>query len=173
MQYLSSYKGRSLIARKQSQLNSICKIEVNSVITLDHILALMLYTNMDELQRKFKAGCRYMNENDKLEHVMERNQEIAHWCRLLWEATTFFGESITKKQTFYHGLSCKLLFTSVTAAFNCPTSTTVNKSVAYNFSTETGIIVQLSRSALVDSHYLDVSDLSDYPNEQERLFFQV
>merc|ERR1712083_342163 len=46
-------------------------------------------------------------------------------------------------------------------------------SVAYNFSTENGIIVQLSRFASLDSHYLDVSDLSDYPNEQERLFFQA
>merc|ERR1712190_530211 len=111
-----SYKGKSLIARKQIILNSICKIDVNAVIRWDHIMALMLYTNMDELQRKFKAGCRFMNTNDNVDTVKQRNQQIAHWCRLLWEAITFFGESISKKQAFYHGLSCKLLFTSVIAA---------------------------------------------------------
>jgi len=172
--YRESYRGRTLKARKQGALNRICRIEVNSAIELDHIIVLMLYTNMDELQREFKKGCRYLlSDNQKIDAVKERNREIAHWCRLLLEAITFFGESIEGKKVFYHGLSCKLLFTSVIAAFNCPTSTTVNKSVAYNFSTEQGIIVQLSKYASLDSHFLDVSDLSDYPNEQERLFFQA
>merc|ERR1712228_136219 len=172
--YLSSYRGRSLKARKQSNLNNICHIVPNSIIRLDHIIALMLYTNMDDLQREFKKGCRFLVEdNENVDLVKLRNAEIANWCRLLWESITFFGESISKKQVFYHGLNCKLLFGSVIAAFNCPTSTTVNKSVAYNFSTDNGIIVQLSKYASLDSHYLDVSDLSDYPNEQERLFFQA
>lgn len=173
-QYLSSYRGRLLKARKQSQLNELCKIKPNDNITLNHVIVLMLYTNMDDLQREFKKGCRYLiTDNQKLEPVKQRNREIANWCRLLWESITFYGESITKKQAFYHGLNCKLLFTSVIAAFNCPTSTTVNKSVAFNFSTENGIIVQLTKFQSLDSHYLDVSDLSDYPNEQERLFFQA
>jgi len=172
--YLSSYRGKSMKARKQAGLNDEASILPNSTITLDHIISMMLYTNMDDLQREFKKGCRFLAEdNQKVERVMKRNEEIANWCRLLWESITFFGESISKKQVFYHGLNCKLLFGSVIAAFNCPTSTTVNKSVAYNFSTDNGIIVQLSKHASLDSHYLDVSDLSDYPNEQERLFFQA
>ena len=173
-QYLISYRGRLLIARKKSKLNQICLIKPNTPITLQHIISLMLYTNMDDLQREFKKGCRYLiTDNQKIEFVKKRNQEIANWCKLLWESITFYGESINKKQVFYHGLNCKLLFNSVIAAFNCPTSTTVNKSVAFNFSTENGIIVQLGKFGSLDSHYLDVSDLSDYPNEQERLFFQA
>merc|ERR1712228_650569 len=123
--YLSSYRGRSLKARKQSNLNNICHIVPNSIIRLDHIIALMLYTNMDDLQREFKKGCRFLVEdNENVDLVKLRNAEIANWCRLLWESITFFGESISKKQVFYHGLNCKLLFGSVIAAFNCPTSTT-------------------------------------------------
>jgi len=80
---------------------------------------------------------------------------------------------MNEDQYFYHGLSRRLLFRSVIAAFNCPTSTTSKKSVAYQFSTGSGIIVQLSRSNAFDYHYLDASYLSDYPHEEEQLFFQA
>lgn len=170
--YKSSYRGRYIIARKQKRnLNTICDIPPNAAIHLDHIIALMLYTNMDDLQREFKKkGCKFLaSDHQIVERVKKRHREITNWCRLIWESITFYGESITKTQLFYHGLNCKVLFNSLIATFNCPISTTVNKSVAYNFSTDNnGIIVQFSKYTSVDSHYLDVSDLSDYPNEQER-----
>lgn len=173
-QYLSSHRGRTLEARKQSVLNRVYGVAVNAPISLQHVIALMLYTNMDELQRALKTGCKLLaTDNGKVDAVKERNAEIASWCRLLLESIVFYGESMSERDSFYHGLSRKLLFRSVIAAFNCPTSTTSLKSVAYRFSTGSGIIVQLSRSNAFDYHYLDASYLSDYPHEEEQLFFQV
>ena len=81
------------------------------------------------------------------------------------------------KQRVYHGLNKKLFFQKFTAYFNQPISTTTSYSVAQQFSTGVGIILSLksgSESGTNSSKipkYLSVSWLSDFPNEDELLFY--
>eukprot|EP01084_Bolivina_argentea_P063041 115167_1 len=134
-EYLQCYRAPQTANNDKRILLSICNIKPNTPITIDHVMSIMLYTNMDNLQREFKKGCRFVkNDTDQMD-VKKRNKEIANWCRLVWESIRFFGKSMKESDVFYHGLNCKLLFDSVIAAFNCPTSTTVNKLIAYHFST--------------------------------------
>ena len=104
--------------------NEICKIPPGSPITLEHLIALKLYTDFDKVQREFKRHFRRLRGGETLESVMKRNQEIAHWSRLLRESVMFWGKTMAKKEEFYCGLTARLVLRSLNQRFECPLSTT-------------------------------------------------
>eukprot|EP01084_Bolivina_argentea_P243402 408047_1 len=77
----------------------------------------------------------------------------------------------------YHGLNRKMNFEEFQSYFNQPISTTSSIEAAQMFSRGTGIILTLKSAAkhLRDARkipkYLSVSFLSDFPGEEERLFY--
>eukprot|EP01084_Bolivina_argentea_P044447 81786_1 len=77
--------------------------------------------------------------------------------------------------TVYHGLGVKLHFERFTAKFNLPISTSRSIAKAQSFS-ENGIILQLKSGVTCcddlskTPKYLPVSCLSDFPEEDEKLF---
>ena len=89
------------------------------------------------------------------------------------ESVHLFGTKLreSKIRIFYHGISIVMQFTSTVARFCSPTSTTVALSVAINFA-KNGMILELENNDSYHMRFFDCSVLSDFSNEDERLFIQ-
>ena len=102
--------------------------------------------------------------------VIERNSEIANWCRLLREAIVFWGKTMKKKEELWCGISSRLVLRSLNQRFECPLSTTRSYDVAQRFTGDhQGVILQVKRSNS-RTRCLDVSPISAHPQEEESLF---
>eukprot|EP01084_Bolivina_argentea_P197129 337866_1 len=128
--------------------NNWYEIPVGLNITISHILVLLMYCNLDELQRAYKAkGCRKIKYNEPLKDIKKRNMEIAHWYSLLFESIYFYGYECTPKDVFFTGMNIRVVFATFTPNFTCPVSTTVEITVAHQFSASgnngMGVIIQL------------------------------
>ena len=67
------------------------EIEVGSILSKDHLLAIIFYTDYSELSTKFTASFRRVNFYDSLDRIKQTNQEYAIWSRLLREAVENWG----------------------------------------------------------------------------------
>eukprot|EP01084_Bolivina_argentea_P125379 222160_1 len=142
-------------------------VKNGDILTIDHMICLLIYTNKTDTQRIFKAKCRKDVEQSMEEFITE-NSEIAHWCRLLLESCKLYGEKMNKEETFYSGMSCRFLFNSFHTWFICPISTTADKEIAIRFANDTGIILALR--CTTQSRYIDTESFSAFSHERERLF---
>eukprot|EP01084_Bolivina_argentea_P052200 95900_1 len=140
-----------------------------SPITLNHIIVLCSYANHTDVQCKFKKQCRKVSSDETLESLWNRNSSVANWCRYLWESVRLYGSDATNEDTFYHGISCKLLMNQFCAYFKSPLSCTTSIVVAQVFAAHDGIILQLKKGA-GNAMYFDMRWVSDF-NEKETLFF--
>ena len=126
-------------------------------ITINHLISLKLYTDATNIQKKLKRNCRRRHD-ESLKDFIDRNSEIANWCRYLKESCTFYGTQMKGKASggyVYCGLDAKLMFNSMQQHFECPISTTSDPSIANQFSQGSrGIILRLQR-ANHKTRYLD------------------
>eukprot|EP01084_Bolivina_argentea_P025093 46687_1 len=139
-------------------------------ITVNHLIALKLYTDYDTIQNVFKKQCRKIDAKETLEQIVKKNAQIAHWCRYIKESCTFFGQVMPKDMRVYTGLNNKLLFGSLKQNFECPLSTTLSEDVANIFSEGSDGIIVMLRASNPKTTYFNVSWLSQHTDEQERLF---
>eukprot|EP01084_Bolivina_argentea_P033522 61982_1 len=125
----------------------------------------------------YRQSYRQMQENETDEQVAQRHKELYNYSRALYEAAEFFGTYMDDKMEVYHGLNAQMNFKEFHAYFNQPISTTSSIQAAQMFSRGTGIILTLRSAAkhLNDASktpkYLSVSWTSDFPGEEERLFY--
>merc|ERR1712154_67137 len=187
--FLKTKKGQNIISLREHDWMKKWKILKNSVITVDHIIALLCYVNVTALRRVFKlhgfVRCK-LEKNEKSKKnkdyesrdvLLGRHREIWHWSRLLLECVHCYGIPLSSSFNYYHGIDCKLLFNRFNVMFDIPTSLTLNRDIAYNLSRTInygrGIAIELSHGGLSDlqSLSLDLSYLSDYPSEEEQLVF--
>ena len=161
---------RNYIAKDIGIMNEVCGIKPGSEMTVEHMICLKVYTDFTDQQATFKEQCRSLYRDEPIEKIIRRNREIAHWCRLLRESIMFFGETMTESDTVYCGLNAKLIFSSLHQIFECPLSTTLNKTVAMGFAEETqGIILTLKRSS-PKTRFFNMASISAFDHEDERLF---
>eukprot|EP01084_Bolivina_argentea_P256470 431823_1 len=161
---------RKMNASNLGSWNKYYQLPVNSIISISQMLSILIYTNLTELQRKFKKfACRKLHKQDIIKDIAKRNAQIGIWYQLFYQTIYFFGSMTKKSETFYHGLSIKLLFTSFNPSFNCPISTTTQLLVAARFAAN-GVILELKPDIASNNWYLDVSMFSNFPSEHERLF---
>eukprot|EP01083_Nonionella_stella_P032212 88182_1 len=99
--------------------NKKFRIPAGSLITINHMIVLKLYTDCSTTQNVFKKHCRRLNQNESLQSIVNRNCQIAHWCRYLKECCTFFGKTMPKNMVVYTGLNEKLMFQSMMQRFEC------------------------------------------------------
>eukprot|EP01084_Bolivina_argentea_P084624 152977_1 len=154
--------------------SDICGIKSNRPITIDNILSILLYTDYDTLSFKFSSTFRKLEINETFFEVQRRNQEYFHWSKLLCETVNCYGNRVddTEINVFYHGVSL-LYFTKFIAEFNAPTSTTTKLQIATVFAKTDGIILELHKCYECCSlRYFNCSFISDFGNEEERLFIQ-
>ena len=189
--FLKTKKGQKIVAKREHDWMKKWKILKNSVITVDHIIALLCYVNVTALRRVFKLhGFVRVKKEENMEDMkdskknyesrdilLSRHREIWHWSRLLLECVHCYGIPLSSSMNYYHGIDCKLLFNRFNVMFDIPTSLTLNRDIAYNLSRTInygrGIAIELSHGGLSDlqSLSLDLSYLSDYPSEEEQLIF--
>ena len=149
-------------------------IDKGSRITEEHLMSVLLYTNFDTLSYNFSTTFRKMKLDESIESCRDRNREFAIWSRLLIETVELFGTmmggifSTNKLETFYHGISAPLVFSSFLTFFSSPTSTSAQVAVAAIFAND-GIVLELAK---YENHvtFFDCTWLSCFSNEDERLF---
>eukprot|EP01083_Nonionella_stella_P015031 42076_1 len=167
---LKLYKSVHIKADDIGINNRKFKIAPGSPITINHLISVKLYTDFTKIQNEFKRHCRRQTQDEAIESIVERNMEIAHWCRYLKECCAFYGQRMKPNMVVYTGLNCKLLFDSLMQHFECPLSTTVDDHIANRFAEgTTGVILKL-KAANPKTRYFDVSRFSQFPDESERLF---
>eukprot|EP01084_Bolivina_argentea_P205930 351699_1 len=152
-------------------------IKKDSPITMNHILAVLLYTNHTELSAAFSKTYRKITTTETDKSVKQRHSEYGHWAKLLREAVECWGTQLHDKNTeikcFYHGISRKMVFDSFNPRFAGPTSTTLQYAVAVTFANqgqdENGIIIKIANN--YDwNFFFNCTIWSDYPGELEMLF---
>eukprot|EP01084_Bolivina_argentea_P086410 156186_1 len=155
-------------------------------ILLDHVLAIILYTDWSDLCNAFSSTFRKKTAFEPMGAAKDRNAEYANWSRYLREAIQYYGQNRLgvyddEKEDYVEQLNgpffCGMSFVMPVAAFNIrlcgPTSTSANIEVAHKFSKSNGIILEFNN---VGDHYSDrlrifnVSWISLYSGEAERLF---
>eukprot|EP01083_Nonionella_stella_P073511 198853_1 len=167
---LRIYKKTNIKAADIGINNKKLKIPVGSLITVNHLISLKVYTNYSNIQLEFKKHCRRTYKHEPVESVVRRNQEIAHWCRYLKESCTFYGNTMDKDMRVFTGLNVKLMFGSLNQHFECPLSATIDSEVANRFAEGTNGIILVLKAANPKTMYFNVSWLSSFPEEHERLF---
>ena len=100
-------------------------IKKGSLITLDHIIALLLYTNWTELCTEFSATYRKSKEDESDKELKARHAEYCIWAKLLRETVEVYGTGLNESnlKSFYTGLSAPMIFDSFSVYICCPLST--------------------------------------------------
>eukprot|EP01083_Nonionella_stella_P030273 83009_1 len=140
-------------------------------VTRAHVMSVLFYTDFSDLSYHFSSTFRSLHNTDTFQICRARNSEYCHMSKLLIEMVNLFGCSLTKSKIpiFYHGISELLIFSSFITIFNAPTSTTTQLSAATVFADTNGAILELTKYH-GSLKYFNCSWLSNYANEDERLF---
>eukprot|EP01084_Bolivina_argentea_P243474 408152_1 len=74
--HTQTYKAKRMKAVDRSLENTSYNIPVGLQITISHIMVLLMYCNLDELQRAYKAkGCRKIKYKEPLEEIKKRKKK--------------------------------------------------------------------------------------------------
>eukprot|EP01084_Bolivina_argentea_P304546 525990_1 len=141
-------------------------------IYIENILCIHLYCNISKLCKNFRKSYRHMKNGDNEEIIRTRHINNFYWFgRFLMSSVAFWGKIARVKHNFYHGLQFLYLFSSFSAVFEIPTSTTDDVTSTQKFiNFGKGMTLKLSpKYKTANSHYLNVSRLSNYPDEREYL----
>lgn len=165
--YTQSNEGRYCVSKRIKERSRINKI--GKEITMDQVMALLVYCNYNAMTSKLKKGCQTPS-NSKTNQL--KHSEVVNWCKLLSEIVYCFGAKLNASQYLYHHIQCKLTFNTLQCQFNAPTSTTskyiIAKSVKHG---KKGICLKLEGTEKALNCYFDVSNVSNYPNERECMIF--
>eukprot|EP01083_Nonionella_stella_P279631 951219_1 len=150
-------------------------IKVNEPMHIEHVLCIKFYCNYSNHCEKFRRSYRKMDVSDTKDDIIRRHCNNYYWFgRFLTTAIEFWGHIPSKSEKIFHGLTGKFVFDHFSTVYEIPTSTTCAITVAQNFSCgDAGIVLKLSpkySDEVNNSRCLDVSALSEYEKERERLF---
>eukprot|EP01083_Nonionella_stella_P144724 452339_1 len=151
----------------------------NQSIGIRHVLALVIYTDLTKFCTEFRKTYRRIDDEISDDQVIKRHEQIYYYARGLYEAIEFYGNQMKPTDEVYHGLNRVMFFQKFTAYFNQPMSTTPSKTIAHQFaqSEGAGIILTLKSGTELETKvskipkYLGVAWLSDYPTEEELLYY--
>ena len=142
-------------------------INPGSSIKMEHLIAIILYTDFTEISYQFSRSFRQIDKNETLESIKKRNSKYFWWSRYLRELVEVYGIDTYPDNTniteFFHGTSY-LLFPRMVAKFKGPTSTTSQLEVAILFSSEdNGVILSLqNRPSGVGVEFFNVKMINIY-----------
>ena len=121
------------------------KLEQRSSAQLlfEYILALLIYCNCDDYQRKWSLTFRRMPENETDKSLKKLHSYFYYSSLYLRNLVENFGESLINEQrkVFYHGVSEIVYFVKTIARFSGPLSTSEEPQVALTFSKNKGVIL--------------------------------
>ena len=180
-EYSKSTKVKSITPNFQIVLLNY-EIAKGDHMKLDHIISLILYCDYSKYCTAFSSTFRKISITERMEEVKKRNGLFWFQSKSFREAVECFGVCNVNKYVqdgmdpisgpFYSGLDLVLAIPEFSLRLCSPTSTSVHMEVSLNFSKRTGIIIQLNNNK-PPSFFLpifDVSWISRYPDEDERVF---
>eukprot|EP01084_Bolivina_argentea_P037087 68544_1 len=148
-------------------------IKVDEQMHIEHVVSIMLYCNHSKLCQKFRESYRKVTDETTDEVVKLHSSNFYWMVRYLHSAIEFYGETPTKRQKYFHGLSEMFIFDQLSAVYEIPTSTTWDFNIATEFSGVGGVVLKLSpkyKNEMDYSKCLNVSKISDFESEKEKLF---
>ena len=95
---------------------SLYEIQQYEPLDAEHLRALKLYTDFNNLCAKF---CTVLRWADPIQIA-----EIANWTRTLIETVQCYGTPLSAGMTYYRGVNRSFLFKTIATKFNLPLSTT-------------------------------------------------
>eukprot|EP01084_Bolivina_argentea_P260586 440106_1 len=142
----------------------------DTAICGEHLMSLMIYCSFDTLQRKFTETYRALTSKESFEEIKERHSNYYHLAKYIKESVEVFGTEYDDGviKTMYHGIQNELVFDSMAAQVFSPLSTTYSWNVAIQFSSNTGLIVELVPGTSLK--YFSCEWLSPFSYEGELLF---
>merc|ERR1719334_908441 len=152
--------------------NRWSKLLRENKIGMKHLVALKLYTDFDLLQREFRKSFRAPYNKDK-----KRLQTFVHWRTAMRDTFAKFStipEALTQPKTLFHGINTVMCLDQYAGMYAGPCSTTTDLHVARSFAGKNGMILVIKpETDLGKTKYkaLDISWISDYPDEREYLLF--
>eukprot|EP01084_Bolivina_argentea_P256210 431273_1 len=163
---LSSNKVRRMMSNGYNI--HIYAVKDNIRFDLDHIRALLLYTNYTAWCSFF---CGVLRKANKAEI-----STVATWAKLLIECVQCYGCLISADDTFYRGINREFTFQKFVARFNVPLSTTTALIKAAEFAdfaaSSDGLVVELCFYDIINTVFtLDCSVISAFTEEREMLFY--
>ena len=121
-------------------------IKIMAPISVNHIMSIILYCDLDTYSAKFSATFRKLESYETLQSVKQRNAEFWWQSKSFKEAVEVFGRSDTLIEDeigpFFTGINCVLPIPQFLINLYGPTSTSVDIEVATNFADEDGMIIQ-------------------------------
>ena len=149
-----------------------------SLLSTEHLEALILYTDFTEYSTAFSESTRKVDWDEDLDSVKQRNSQYCHTSRLLREAVTYFGSDGRGKMNgrengpFWLGLNVVLTLNEFSIGFNVPTSTSKTMEIAITFAGKGGMVMQVNnwRGDSASQPFLDTRWFSAHPEEDERLW---
>lgn len=118
-------------------------------ISLEHIMAVILYTDFTQLSSDFTATFRRKNPFEHEEQVEKRNNKYWWWSRHLAEVLKNYGENYIDDELIgplFTGTSWVMTLPSFNIHLHSPTSTSVQISVALKFGGASGMILEFDNN---------------------------
>eukprot|EP01084_Bolivina_argentea_P072067 130890_1 len=141
-----------------------------SEITLNHLIVLRIYCEMDKLQSKFTETYRKINSQQTMQDIIRIHANFHHFAKYLKECIEVFGteykDGVVKRM--YHGIDKEMTFDSTTADIFGPLSTTYNWTVGVQFSQSMGLVLELVPYPALK--YFQCDWVSPFSAEGELLF---
>eukprot|EP01083_Nonionella_stella_P235275 827465_1 len=169
--YQNNPKARRLTCRTD-RFHETYGIEAGTEISLNHIVAVLCYTNYSKHCYEFSRSFRRISPNESDESLKQRHGEFYHWARALRECVECFGVCMADSSIsfFYHGISRSMLLDSTSIKLCGPVSTTSQYSVAVGRFAENGIVLQIFNDKQGRMRFWPCSYWSCYSDEYEYLF---
>ena len=121
-----SYRSNKNIINSASNIfEKVYSIKRGTLITLEHIISILLYTNWSQLSYHFTSTYRKLTNNESNNELKIRNCEYRNWSKLLRESIETYGTYLdeSKIASFFCGLSSSMIFDSLSNTISCPLST--------------------------------------------------
>ncbi len=153
-------------------------IEAGAPLKMEHLMAIVLYTDLSELSADFSATFRRKGY-ETIQHIIRKNSEYYFMSKNLREIVTYYGLDYDSSDgtitgPFYCGMSCVMGMPRVCINLYAPTSTSIQFSVAQRFCGNNGMILEFDNNAVFggsDVKLLDVSWISTFSEEEELIIF--
>ena len=172
---LSSAKMRNLTAGDWDKFHHY-GIPKSTPISIEHIMAIIMYCDMDTYSSKFSQSFRKLYAHETIQSVKDRNAKYWWQSKLLKEAVCIYGKRGIDEDNggesgpFYSGVTCVLPIPEFFIRLHAPTSTSKHIEISIRFTTDDGMIVTINNDLSPMCSFFDCSWISRYPDEEERLF---
>ena len=177
--YLSRAQWANIVEVKAREYMKTTRVRKMKGVTKEHIYAIILYCDFTALCTAFSATFRRQHVFELMESVKQRHSHFAIFGRYLVELVLRFGikgfsllDDEYENGPFFCGLNGTFNVGSFAITLKGPCSTSTVRTVALNFATKQGVILEFENDTddAMLQNFFDCSWISNYSEESERLW---